>query len=702
MRQRRVQNSVVAGFAATALTLSGLVAGTLAYADQQEPSETNAQLVAQPSVKMGDGEMTQVHPIKERDEGKAWFRIPAITATPGGDLIVAFDERPLSAGDKGIKAGGFNGQNWLSEMKIKWKNGEDSPNPNSIQQYRSKDNGKTWQKDGYICSGNPVSDWKKIEGCSDPSYVVDWETGAIFNFHVRSYEAGIQESVPGNDHNNRNVIHVEVSQSTDDGKTWTSKIITKDVTPDEQVKWRFAASGQGIQLTHPKHKGWLVQQFTQVKNGSSDQEAFSLISEDHGETWKPGSPVGTEMDENKVVELSNGDLLLTSRNQKGPSNNMADGHGYRWQAISHDGGMSWGSTTQMPDINEGKTNGQIVRAFPHFTGNDPRAKVLVYGNAQKITDHNSKGQNNDRSKGTVWLSCDDGKSWKQNRVFNEGSTGYVTLTVQHDGRIGMLSEDGSKEGYKDYGIYYRSFGLDWVGSCPGVAEAMELEQAKQQLADAEEKLADATEKIQVAEKQVAELTKKLADVEDENTAVEAELKEAEAAKKTAESNLEKAEAEKKAAEAKLAQAEAAKQETEKKLTDAETSNLKLANDLESTEKKLSEESESYQAEIALLKEENAKLKAELEKVKKELEEDKEKPQVSIPLVPLTPAQPREPMPVPAPKTSVTCEPGMAEESKAQSTPAKTLANTGVALGTIGGLSILSLLGGAVVVRRRQN
>lgn len=674
MRQRRVQNSVVAGFAATALTLSGLVAGTLAYADQHEPSETNAQLVAQPSAKLGDGEMTQVHPIKERDEGKAWFRIPAITATPGGDLIAAFDERPLSAGDKGIKAGGFNGQNWLSEMETRWKNGEDSPNPNSIQQYRSKDNGKTWQKDGYICSGNPVSDWKKIEGCSDPSYVVDWETGAIFNFHVRSYEAGIQESVSGNDHNNRNVIHVEISQSTDDGKTWTSKIITKDVTPDEQVRWRFAASGQGIQLTHPKHKGWLVQQFTQVKNGSSDQEAFSLISEDHGKTWKPGSPVGTEMDENKVVELSNGDLLLTSRNQKGPSNNMADGHGYRWQAISHDGGMSWGSTTQMPDINEGKTNGQIVRAFPHFTGNDPRAKVLVYGNAQKITDHNSKGQNNDRSKGTVWLSCDDGKSWKQNRVFNEGSTGYVTLTVQHDGRIGMLSEDGSKEGYKDYGIYYRSFGLDWVGSCPGVAEAMELEQAKQQLAAAEKK----------------------------NTAVVAELKEAEAAKKTAESNLEKAEAEKKVAEAKLAQAELAKQETEKKLTDAETSNLKLANDLQSTEKKLSEETESYQTEIALLKEENAKLKAELEKVKKELEEDKEKPQVSIPLVPLTPAQPREPMPVPAPKTSVICEPGMAEDSKAQSTPVKTLANTGVALGTIGGLSILSLLGGAVVVRRRQN
>ncbi|GAE71438.1 sialidase [Cutibacterium acnes JCM 18916] len=42
-----------------------------------------------------------------------------------------------------------------------------------------------------------------------------------------------------------------------------------------------------------------------VRN-SVGQQAQSIYSDDHGITWHAGNPVGRMMDENKVVELSDG------------------------------------------------------------------------------------------------------------------------------------------------------------------------------------------------------------------------------------------------------------------------------------------------------------------------------------------------------------------------------------------------------------
>ncbi|MDC4233134.1 exo-alpha-sialidase [Actinomyces sp. B33] len=443
-----------AGIAASLLIVSGLATPPApAVADDAgAPSSRGAD---QPTVSVDEKTMTDRHALAERVDGKVYYRIPSITATPKGDLIVAFDERPLSANDPGKRATeGFNGEDWFLGMKERgiatWKNGEDSPNPNSIKQWRSTDGGRNWTDDGYICRGNPVGDWSQIAGCSDPSYVVDWETGNIFNFHVLSYEAGLQESQPGNDETSRNVIQAHVAKSTDDGRTWTTKTITATVTPDPRVAWRFAASGQGIQIRHGKHAGRLVQQFTRTYKHGGAQEAFSLYSDDGGDTWTPGAPIGTEMDENKVVERSDGSLLMSSRDRTG--NNRV-----RWQAESFDGGATWTNVRAAADIVDGKTNGQPIRAFPNAAPDDPRAKILLFANAQTLV------PTNNRHKGTIWMSCDDGQTWPISKVFNTDSTGYATIAVQPDGRIGLVTEDGSGN-TKELGIYYRSFGLGWLGS----------------------------------------------------------------------------------------------------------------------------------------------------------------------------------------------------------------------------------------------
>ena len=349
------------------------------------------------------------------------YRIPAITTAPNGDLLISYDERPKDNG---------NG-------------GSDAPNPNHIVQRRSTDGGKTWSAPTYIHQGTETG--KKV-GYSDPSYVVDHQTGTIFNFHVKSYDQGWGGSKAGTDPENRSIIQAEVSTSTDNGWTWTHRTITADITKDNPWTARFAASGQGIQIQHGPHAGRLVQQYT-IRTADGAVQAVSVYSDDHGKTWQAGQPTGTGMDENKVVELSDGSLMLNSR--------ASDGSGFRKVARSTDGGQTWSEPASDKNLPDSVDNAQIIRAFPNAAPSDPRAKVLLLSHSP-----NPKPWSRDR--GTISMSCDDGASWKTSKVFNDKFVGYTTIAVQSDGSIGLLSEDAS-EGANYGGIWYRNFTMSWVG-----------------------------------------------------------------------------------------------------------------------------------------------------------------------------------------------------------------------------------------------
>ena len=349
------------------------------------------------------------------------YRIPAITTAPNGDLLISYDERPKDNG---------NG-------------GSDAPNPNHIVQRRSTDGGKTWSAPTYIHQGTETG--KKV-GYSDPSYVVDHQTGTIFNFHVKSYDQGWGGSQAGTDPDNRGIIQAEVSTSTDNGWTWTHRTITADITKDNPWTARFAASGQGIQIQHGPHAGRLVQQYT-IRTAGGAVQAVSVYSDDHGKTWQAGTPIGTGMDENKVVELSDGSLMLNSR--------ASDGSGFRKVARSTDGGQTWSEPVSDQNLPDSVDNAQIIRAFPNAAPDDPRAKVLLLS-------HSPNPRPWSRDRGTISMSCDDGASWTTSKVFHEPFVGYTTIAVQSDGSIGLLSEDAHNGA--DYGgIWYRNFTMNWLG-----------------------------------------------------------------------------------------------------------------------------------------------------------------------------------------------------------------------------------------------
>ena len=330
-------------------------------------------------------------------------RIPALTTATNGWIIAAWDGRPETC--------------------------QDAPQANSIVYRISKDGGKSWTPIQTALAGTPGAN--KI-GFSDPSFVVDRSTGTIFLFSVKSFDAGLFQSQLGTDPNARNILHAHVVESHDNGQTWVNpRTITDQVTAGYEGQWftRFASSGEGIQLRYGAHAGRLIQQYAVANAGSTSLMAVSVYSDDHGATWKPGAPSEGSADENKVVELSDGRLLLNSRTQ-GTA-------GQRLEAISYDGGQTWGPFRHNWDLTDPRNNASIIRAYPNAPQGSARARVLLFSNADSSTA---------RANGTIRVSYDDGFTWNEGKVFESGDMAYSTLHALNDGTWGLLYETG---GYKN-------------------------------------------------------------------------------------------------------------------------------------------------------------------------------------------------------------------------------------------------------------
>ena len=330
-------------------------------------------------------------------------RIPALTTAANGWIIAAWDGRPETC--------------------------QDAPQANSIVYRISKDGGKSWTPIQTALAGTPGA--TKV-GFSDPSFVVDRSTGTIFLFSVKSFDAGLFQSQLGTDPNARNILHAHVVESHDNGQTWVNpRTITDQVTQGHDDQWftRFASSGEGIQLRYGAHAGRLIQQYAVANTGSTSLMAVSVYSDDHGATWKPGAPSEGSADENKVVELSDGRLLLNSRTQ-GTA-------GQRLEAISYDGGQTWGPFRHNWDLTDPRNNASIIRAYPNAPQGSARARVLLFSNADSSSA---------RANGTIRVSYDDGFTWNEGKVFESGDMAYSTLHALNDGTWGLLYETG---GYKN-------------------------------------------------------------------------------------------------------------------------------------------------------------------------------------------------------------------------------------------------------------
>lgn len=269
---------------------------------------------------------------------------------------------------------------------------------------RSEDGGKTWGSE--IVISNP--------GFQTGGLTVNEFTGDIVAFVE--------------DHHPPAPISIYISK--DDGKSWV-KTKTK-IEPDKHGNApSMHMNEHGITLRRGRYKGRLIRPtrwYAGFNQSSLWPKHYSnaIYSDDAGKSWKTSDPFPAKgTGEAALVELSDGSIYFNSRRhwaEEGSNTRR------RWTAISTNGGESWENLSICESLPDGAQNsnygcmGGLTRLA--VKGND----ILIYSNCDS---------SNSRTKGTVWVSFNGGKSWPIKRLVFEGSHAYSSLS---SGRTGTQTE----------------------------------------------------------------------------------------------------------------------------------------------------------------------------------------------------------------------------------------------------------------------
>lgn len=319
---------------------------------------------------------------------------------------------------------------------------DDLPAPIDLLLRRSLDGGETWE------DPRPVRTGTGFAGFGDPSLLVDPGTGTAFLFHSAGERAGFFESGTGEDDEDPNLLHCDVSVSRDGGLSWEHRRLTSALrrtgnarlaslsrpaghSPDARaprIAGMFAASGAGCAITTGPHAGRLVQPYVLRIEGRID--VACAYSDDHGESWQLGSPIVAtrraagdvdvpDLNESAVCMLPDGLVLLHSR-----------GTPHRLATVSTDGGETFGPVAPVPELRDPSVNGSVI-ALSGSPG------VLL---ASHCDDPDL------RRNLTVSRSVDGGAGWQVIHRVDPGAAAYSQLAELPGGRVGVVYE---ADGYQD-------------------------------------------------------------------------------------------------------------------------------------------------------------------------------------------------------------------------------------------------------------
>lgn len=345
----------------------------------------------------GDVLITQTDVFRGGEDGYRAYRIPAIAAAADGSLVAFAEARKENRGDPG------NG-----DIDLVMK--------------RSEDQGATWSR--LMVVDDPGEKW----AASNPTPVLDLTSGRLWvAFNRWKPGKGTAQSRPGTDDN-----QAWLRWSDDHGRTWPeAREITREARDFERWGAMFLGPGGAIQTKSGRlllpaamcpdtcsvmgaAPGW--------QGSLSMMRAYAIYSDDHGATWQRGGLLPALTDENQMVELADGAVMMDARQASGER---------RWVGVSQDGGVKWSRPAAGQAVTPVATS--IERYTLKSAGAD-RDRLLWTGVAGPGRKHL-----------VVRVSYDEGQTWMNERTLYGGLAAYSDLAALKDGTVGVLWERGVSE-----------------------------------------------------------------------------------------------------------------------------------------------------------------------------------------------------------------------------------------------------------------
>lgn len=321
-------------------------------------------------------------------DGYGLYRIPAIEAAPDGTLI-AFAEARKFGDDPGFGK---------EDIDLVYK--------------LSHDSGKTWSPMNIL--DNPGEQWAAANPCT----LVDRDMGRVWVLYLRSEP---QRSTVTSRPKTRDMMTF-ARYSDDNGKTWSEPIDLTDVARDmNDERWRASVVGPGGGIQ--TRSGLLMAPIWGSTTDLGPDLNLVIFSSDHGKTWQRGKPVPLSCggDENQLVELADGNILMDFRQNK-------QNQGHRWMSISSDGGKNW--EKPYPGVAVSPVACAVERYSLHSAGDD---KNRIIWTGPTVPERNNL---------VLKISYDEGKTFTDKRLIAEGPAAYSDLTMMKDRSVGVLWERG--------------------------------------------------------------------------------------------------------------------------------------------------------------------------------------------------------------------------------------------------------------------
>ena len=335
--------------------------------------------------------------FSRKTDGYHTYRIPTMVVTAKGTILVFVEGRKTHRRDHG-------------DVDLLMK--------------RSEDGGRTWSKqvliheeggDALIRVGNPCP---IVEKDGKTVHLLFTRNGPGCFFSTRS---------------------------TDDGSSWEPFTrVSDDPKAPEYQKDNFLRGfgespvGVGAGPVHGIHtsKGRLIApSYAGFKvNGEGRGGSCVIYSDDKGKTWQAGGVIPWVPEfrhgECTIVERSDGSLLMNMRTSEPGKYSF----GYRLTSVSKDDGMTWSKPVVDKNLPCPACQASMIRL---------NEKEILFLNP--AVNHNGGFSIWSRKNLTLRVSQDDGRSWPESRVLNEGLAGYSDLAIAKNGNILCLFENGTRD-----------------------------------------------------------------------------------------------------------------------------------------------------------------------------------------------------------------------------------------------------------------